>query len=608
MPEKTQPTTDQPSRFRLIGRYFREYRWYLIFGFGAIVFANAFNLVTPYITNSVIDLLEGNEVTSPTITMFLGWFETEGTMGMVLRLLLLMLVLSVIAGVFRFLVRRSIIWMSRHIEYRLRADLVSHLLKLSQSYYHNTRTGDIMARATNDLEAVRMMIGPGVMHIANTIVGLVIALFFMITLSPKLTLYAFAPMVFFPFVVNKLGNLIHKKFTRIQEKFADLNVAAQENLAGVRVVKAYQQEEQETEHFAGVSKDYVDLNLDMAKLQGTFFPLIHFLASGVGLIVLYFGGKAAMADQISLGTIVAFFGYLQMMFWPLFAMGWVVSLYQRGTASLARINKVLHTPPAVANTGDSPHTGTMKGRIEFRNLTFAYDDTEPILRDIKLTVEPGQTIGIMGMTGSGKTTLISALARLFPVERGQIFIDGVDINDWDLATLRRQIGVAPQEPFLFSSTVAENIRFGSTNLDENYMRDVARASALAKDIDTFPQGYETMVGERGITLSGGQKQRTAIARALMVDPAILVLDDATSSVDTETEHEIHRQVHRAQDNRTTLIISHRVSSVSAADLIIYLDDGKIAERGTHEELLAANGHYATLYRSQLLEQEIEAFS
>lgn len=601
----THAAQELPGRFSVIGKYLGQYRGYLIWGFLFIILANTFSLVTPYIIKSVVNLLEGKDLRAPLVERYLAMFHQSDTMDKILWLGLLVIALSIVAGIFRFMVRRTIIWMSRFLEYRLRGQLVEHLLGMSQSFYHNNRTGDIMARATNDLEAVRMMVGPGIMHIANTIVGLVIALGFMLSMSVKLTLYAMLPMLIFPFIVNKLGNLIHKKFTKIQEKFSDMNVVAQENLAGVRVVKAYRQEEPEIKNFSQVSREYVDLNLHMAKLQGLFFPLIHFLASGINLVVLYFGGRAVMGGDISLGTIVAFFAYLHMMFWPIFAMGWVVSLYQRGTASLDRINRILFTESAVADKADDLHDAPMQGRIEFRNLTFSYDET-PVLEDVNLTIEPGRTVGIMGMTGSGKTTLVSVLSRLYPVERGQVFIDGIDVNDWKLVSLRRQIGVATQEPFLFSDTIGENIRFGVEDASFDQVQSVAGASALAKDVETFPQGFETLVGERGITLSGGQKQRTAIARALMGDPAILVLDDATSSVDTETEHEIHQRVHRAQADRTTLIISHRVSSVKDADMIIYLDDGRVAEEGTHEELLALNGHYARLYSSQLLEQEIEA--
>ncbi len=345
--------------------------------------------------------------------------------------------------------------------------------------------------------------------------------------------------------------------------------------------------------------------MGMARIQGLFFPAVHLLASGVNLIIIYWGGKAVIGDELSLGTIVAFLAYLQMMFWPMFAMGWVVSLYQRGKASMERINRILATEPNIRNLIASPHSDRMIGRIEINDLRFAYEG-KPVLDGITLSIEPGQTVGLMGLTGAGKTTFLSLIARLYPLERGMITIDGVDLNDWDLGSLRQQIGFATQEPFLFSQTIAENIHFGSSDTDQDQMATAAEAAALDKDVPSFPYGYDTMVGERGITLSGGQKQRTAIARALVIDPAILILDDATSSVDTETEHEIHSRVHRANADRTTLIVSHRVAAVSDADKILFLEDGKIVEEGTHQELLDLGNRYSSLYRRQLLEQEIES--
>lgn len=580
-------TAGQPARFSTLYKYLRNYKGYLMFGAVAVVLANALQLTTPYLTKQVFDKL-----------------EQKSPVGEILWYAVAIVGLALLAGIFRFFMRRTIIWMSRRLEYDLRQELFDHLLTLSPSYYDRTRTGDIMARMTSDLEAVRMMIGPGVMQIANTVVTVTVALSFMIVLSPKLTLYAMVPALIVPYLVNRLGNMVHKKYVRIQEHLSTLTAVAQENLAGVRVVKAYRQEEEEIRNFAAISSKYVDLNLDMARLYGVLFPLIIFIGSLLNLSVLYFGGLDVMTGKIPLGTMVAFFAYLTMLFWPMMAGGWVVSLYQQGTASLDRINKILFTVPDIRDEAHATHDAPMKGKIEFRNLTFSYGDTV-VLDGVTLTVEPGQTIGIVGPIGSGKTTMIALLTRLYPVARGQVLVDGVDINDWKLSALRRQIGCATQEPFLFSDSIAENIRFGEGDAEFERITASAELAALGKDIATFTDGFDTVVGERGITLSGGQKQRTAIARALLIDPVVVILDDATSAVDTETEDQINERMHAALKDRTTFIISHRMSAVKEADLIIYLDGGKIVEQGNHDELMRRDGNYAELYRAQLLAMELE---
>ncbi len=577
---------DRPQ-FSTVTKYLRKYRGYLIAGGFAVILSNLLILVVPYISKLVFDALEAGSPNS-----------------VILKYVALAFAMAVLSGVFRFAMRRTIIWMSRHIEYDLRSEIFDHLLKLSPSFYHQTRTGDLMARMTNDLEAVRQMIGPGIMYISDTIVKLVVSFSVMVYLSPLLTLYAVIPLVILPFAVNKIGNMIHVRFMRVQEKFSELTATAQENLAGIRVVKAYEQEEPETEHFNGLSEDYIRLNMSLAKLQGVFMPSMRFLASISYLVVFYYGGLQIIGNNLSLGDIVAFFGYLAMILWPMIAIGWVTSLYQRGKASLERINRILFVDLEVSDGNGSKHSKPMDGKIEFKNFTFGYDSTT-VLEDINLTIDPGQTIGLVGMTGSGKTTLVSILVRLYAVEDGKVFIDDVDINDWQLSALRRQVGFATQEPFLFSDTVAGNIEFGRDGAESDDIEKVAEIAALAKDIDSFRDGYKTVVGERGITLSGGQKQRTAIARAILGKPRILIFDDVTSAVDTETEHQINERIKQVLTNRTSIIISHRVSSVKDADQILYLDEGKIIEQGSHEELLVQNGSYAELYRSQLLEMELE---
>lgn len=576
------------ERFAIIYQYLGLYKPHLVLGSISMVVANILLLITPYLIKLVIDDLENGEDSSRVLT-----------------LVLYMIGLTVLAGIFRFITRRTIIWMSRHLEYHIRSALFAHLLKLNPSFYHSTRTGDVMARATNDLEAIRMMVGPGFMHLVNTVVSLLIAAGFMFYMSPRLTLYAFLPMIVFPWLVNKVGNLVHLKFIKIQEQFSRMTVAAQENLAGIRVVKAYRQEQAEIEAFGVESEEYVQLNLNMARLQGLLFPLIRFLAAGINLIILGVGGYEVINGDMPLGTLVAFLTYVNALFWPMFAMGWVVSIYQRGTASLDRVNRIFHTEPLIADNGGDERSQPMRGHIKIENLTFAYND-QPVLENINMEINPGQTIGLIGTTGSGKTTLVSLLAHLFPVPRGMISIDEMDINDWPLGSLRNQIGFATQEPFLFSDTIEGNIRLGRPDARQSEVVTAARMAALEKDLFDLPNGYETIVGERGITLSGGQKQRTAIARALIGDPRILILDDVTSAVDTETEDEILKQLESSRDDRTRIIISHRVSSVKSADWICFMDDGRIVEKGSHDELMALGGRYAKLYQAQLLQQEIEA--
>lgn len=586
----------------------KKYSGYLWVGVVATLFANSLMLIVPYLIKFAFDLVEQANAGGGSLT--------DADKGLLLKYSLYMIGLSIVGGAFRFVMRRTIIWQSRKVEYDLRAVLFKKWLALDSAYYDRSRTGEMMALATNDMEAVRMMVGPGIMHSFNASISTVVAICFMLTLSPKLTLATILPMTLLAFSVNRLGSLVHKRFLVIQTHFAALTSQVQENMAGVRVIKAYRREESETESFGRMSKEYANLNLGMMRVYGLFHPLLFTIVGGVSLMVVYVGGQEVIDGKITLGTLVAFLGYLSWLVWPMMATGWVVSLYQRGMASLVRINKVLDTEASVIDPRPDDESEdsniSVAGKIEFRNLTFAYSRAKngaakqaEVLSGINLTIEPGTRLGITGPTGSGKSSLVSLIPRLYPVQPGMLFIDDRDVCDWPLDRLRSGVGFVPQETFLFSDTLEANINFSSRMQSEISTKEAARLAALDSEVESFPYKYGTILGERGITLSGGQKQRTALARAIMKQPAILILDDATSSVDTETEEKIFASLEQVFPGRTSIVISHRVSSLKNCDVIIYLEAGKIVERGNHDELLSIKGAYAELYRRQLMEKELE---
>ena len=523
---------------------------------------------------------------------------------------LLLLVLAAVSGMFRFLMRRIIIGASRDIEYDLRNDFFAHLQRLSLGYFHKNRTGDLMSRATNDLSAVRMMIGPAVMYTANTALTFLVAIILMLSINVRLTLIALIPLPFVSVATRYFGRAIHHRFERIQAQLSDLSAVTQETLSGVRVIRAYRQESFELSRFRSSNEEYVHRNRALIKLQSAFYPSLGMMMGIGALLVLWQGSLAVVSGQMTVGALVAFNAYLLMLTWPMIAFGWVTNLLQRGLASWIRILQVLDSAPAISDTemtskiSDIP---SIRGDVEFRNLTFAYDE-HVVLHNISAIFSAGQTTAIVGATGSGKSTLLSLIARLYDPPPGTVFVDGIDVHRIPLAILRGAVGFVPQEPFLFSDTLAENIAFGvkENQLSDVSLKEAAQVSRLDKDLQEFPKGYQTLVGERGITLSGGQKQRTAIARALVVDPKILVLDDALSAVDTHTEDEILVQLRTVMKQRTSIIVSHRISTVRHADQILVLDQGRIVERGCHDELVASQGVYAALHRRQLLEEELAA--
>ena len=598
--------------------YFRPYRKAMLWGLVLVILANGFALANPYLLKLPIDALTAGADADP-----------DDTRRTVLNYALLIVGIALLGNAARYGMREILNSLSRRIEVDLRNDFLRHLLRLDAGFYGRTRTGDLMSLATNDTLAVRQAVGPAVMYSANTVVSFVFGLGVMIWISPSLTLAALVPMTLLPPIVLWFGRTIHTRFERIQEQFAALSTMVQENLTGVRIVRAYAQEAAQAREFDGFNREYLKRNMHLAYVSGAFHPIMGLLTGAAMVVVLWYGGRQVMTGTITTGDFVAFSFYLVLLGWPIIALGWVVNLFQRGAASMGRINRIFAIEPAIASPAIPHRPPPGAAAIEFRNVCFRYpgrgeegeergfDDTgasppEPdrlVLEDISFTAEPGRTVAIVGPTGSGKSTLVSLIARVYDPTSGAVLLDGIPLPEYDPADIRARIGFAPQDSFLFSARLGRNIALGldpsmaEPALDRR-IRDAAAAADLHDSITAFPEGYRTRLGERGINLSGGQKQRATLARALAIDPAVLVLDDVLSAVDTATESRILQGLRDELRGRTAFIISHRVTAVKDADLILVLDDGRIVERGRHEELLALGGTYASLLRRQLLEQDL----
>jgi ATP-binding cassette, subfamily B, multidrug efflux pump len=630
--------------------YLRRYTWSIVLGLIVVLLMGIVGNVIPLATGVITDTLAGNPVpfehsvaaehsaapqsrlllpgvSGSALSRSIPYYKPSSRTTLGLYCLLVIACVCV-KGFLSFMARWKLIGVSRDIEFDIRNDLLKRLLLLEPEFYVRNRTGELMSRATNDLNAVRMVLGPGIMYSATTIVTMIFAIVVMVTLSPSLTLWVLLPAPVVAVAVWFFGKTIHDLYERIQAALATLTARVQENLSGVRIVRAYAQEEAERKGFDQPNREYVARNIKLIRTWSMFMPSLQALIGTTFLIVLWQGGHQLLRGQITLGALVSFNAYLTLLVWPMIALGWVTNIFQRGAASMGRLTYILRAQPGIDDSAAKVPPGAKPaGEIEFRGLTFSYPTTlagngskakaksdgqlnggsgsPVVLQDIDLKIPAGSTLAIVGPTGSGKTTLAALIARLWEAPDGQLYLDGKPLREWPLATLRGSIGFVPQDTYLFGETLGGNIAFGLQDFTEEQLRDAAGIANLDADIQDFPKRYDTVVGERGITLSGGQKQRTAIARAVIRDPRILILDDALSSVDTQTEERILSRLKNIMTGRTTILISHRTSTVRDADQIIVLLGGRIVECGTHDELLAAGGYYADLYRKQLLEEELE---
>jgi len=570
-------------------RYVKKYFPHIVLGLAFVIATNLLSIVSPEIIRNAIDNIKVFPIKE---ILFNSAF--------------LIVIFTLIQGLFRYLMRRVLISTSRYIEVDIRNDLFRKIQTLSASYFNKTRTGDIMARFNNDLNSVRMVLGPGIMYLANTIAITPIVIIKMIDYDAVLTGYVLIPLIFIPFWVDIFEKQFYKKFKAVQDHYSIIEAKVQENLSGARVVKAYCQEQNEIEQFKILNQEFVRKNYSLALYQGWFFPMFGFIL-GIGtLIILWKGGGRVINNQLTIGELIAFNMLLGLMIWPMMGLGWVVNLFQRGAASMTRINEIFNVEPEIKDSVDVKSIEGLEGKIKITDLVFSYDTASPVLKNINLTIEPGKTLGIVGETGSGKSTLVNLISRIYKVDNDKIFIDDVDINKIPLGQLRKAIGYVTQETFLFSESVEKNITFGVDDYKPEEVEKASYISHLHSDVQYFPQTYNSIIGERGVMLSGGQKQRTSIARALIKKPKILILDDAFSSVDTHTEDRILTNLKKHIKNITCIIISHRISTLKDADEIIVLDEGKIVEKGTHQDLLKLNGIYADIYYKQLLMEEIES--